>query len=58
VGGATCTVLLTTPKTAVRARENLNISVLPEDAFNEINYIRTRQRLNEGDRHPGIHFTR
>jgi hypothetical protein len=45
-------------KTAVRARENLNISVLAEDAFNEINYIRTRQRLKEEDRHPGIHFTR
>ena len=41
------TALLTTPKTAVRARENLNISVLPEDAFNEINQIQTRQRLNE-----------
>src|SRR6266699_1834983 len=41
------TALLTTPKTAVRARENLNISGLPEDAFNEINHIQTRQRLNE-----------
>lgn len=41
------TALLTTPKTAVRAQENFNISVLPEDAFNEINHIQTRQRLNE-----------
>jgi aldehyde reductase len=41
------TALLTTPKTALRARENLNISVLPEDAFNEINHIQTRQRMNE-----------
>jgi alcohol dehydrogenase (NADP+) len=41
------TALLTTPKSAERARENLNISVLPEDAFQEINRIQTRQRLNE-----------
>ena len=41
------TALLTTPKTAERARENFNISVLPEDAFSEINHIQTRQRLNE-----------
>jgi alcohol dehydrogenase (NADP+) len=41
------TALLTTPKTAERAGENLNISFLPEDAFNEINHIQTRQRLNE-----------
>jgi aldehyde reductase len=41
------TALLTTPKTAARARENFNISALPEDAFNEINRIQTRQRLNE-----------
>jgi alcohol dehydrogenase (NADP+) len=40
------TALLTTPKTAARARENFNISALPEDAFNEINRIETRQRLN------------
>jgi alcohol dehydrogenase (NADP+) len=38
--------LLTTPRTAARARENFDISVLPEDAFNEINRIQTRQRLN------------
>ena len=41
------TALLTTPMTAVRARENFNISALPEDAFDEINRIQTRQRLNE-----------
>ena len=39
--------LLTTPKTAERARENFNISVLPEDALDEINRIQTRQRLND-----------
>jgi alcohol dehydrogenase (NADP+) len=41
------TALLTTPRTADRARENFNISTLPEDAFNEINRIQTRQRLNQ-----------
>ena len=41
------TALLTTPRTAARARENLNISALPEDAFEEINRIQTRQRFNE-----------
>jgi alcohol dehydrogenase (NADP+) len=40
------TALLTTPKTADRAKENFNISALPEDALNEINGIQTRQRLN------------
>jgi aldehyde reductase len=40
------TALLTTPKTAARAKENFNISVLPEDAFSEINRIETRQRFN------------
>jgi alcohol dehydrogenase (NADP+) len=44
------TAFLTTPKTAVRARENFNISVLPEDAFNEINHIQTKRRLNEAVR--------
>ncbi|OXC79609.1 2,5-diketo-D-gluconic acid reductase [Caballeronia sordidicola] len=42
-GGA----LLTTPKTAERARENFDISALPADAFDEINRIQTRQRFNE-----------
>jgi aldehyde reductase len=41
------TALLTTPRTAARARENLDISTLPEDALDEINRIQTRQRLNE-----------
>jgi len=41
------TACLTTPRTAARARENFDISALPEDAFDEINRIQTRQRLNE-----------
>ena len=41
------TALLTTPRTADRARENFNISALPEEVFDEINRIETRQRLNE-----------
>jgi diketogulonate reductase-like aldo/keto reductase len=41
------TAVLTTPKTAARARENFDISALPEDAFNEINHIQTRQRFNQ-----------
>jgi aldehyde reductase len=41
------TALLTTPRTAARARENFNISALPQDALDEINGIQTRQRLNE-----------
>ena len=41
------TAVLTTPRTAARARENFDISTLPEDAFEEINRIQTRQRLNE-----------
>jgi alcohol dehydrogenase (NADP+) len=40
------TALLTTPKTAARARENFDIAALPEDAFNEIDRIETRQRFN------------
>jgi len=40
------TAVLTTPKSAARARENFDISALPEDAFNQINSIQTRQRLN------------
>jgi aldehyde reductase len=40
------TAVLTTPRTAARARENFDISPLPEDALDEINRIRTRQRLN------------
>ena len=41
------TALLTTARTAARARENFNISALPEDAFDEINHIQTRQRFNQ-----------
>jgi alcohol dehydrogenase (NADP+) len=41
------TALLTTPRSADRARENFNISALPEEAFDEINRIQTRQRLND-----------
>jgi alcohol dehydrogenase (NADP+) len=41
------TAVLTTPKTAARAKENFDISALPEEAFNEINRIQTRERLNE-----------
>src|SRR5579872_3834450 len=41
------TALLTTPKTAARAKENFDISALPKEALNEINRIQTRQRLNE-----------
>jgi alcohol dehydrogenase (NADP+) len=41
------TALLTTPRTADRARENFNISALPDDAFDEINRIQNRQRFNE-----------
>ena len=40
------TALLTTPKSAARAKENFDISPLPQDAFEEINHIQTRQRLN------------
>ncbi|ACD16108.1 aldo/keto reductase [Paraburkholderia phytofirmans] len=42
-GGA----LLTTPRTAARARENFDIAALPAEAFDEINRIETRQRYNE-----------
>jgi alcohol dehydrogenase (NADP+) len=41
------TAVLTTPRSAARARENFEISALPEDALDEINRIQTRQRLNE-----------
>jgi aldehyde reductase len=41
------TALLTTPKGAARAKENFNISALPQDALDEINRIQTRQRLNQ-----------
>jgi alcohol dehydrogenase (NADP+) len=38
--------LLTTPRSAARARENFGISALPAEALDEINRIQTRQRLN------------
>jgi alcohol dehydrogenase (NADP+) len=41
------TALLTTPRSAARARENFDISALPEDALEEIDRIQTRQRLNQ-----------
>jgi alcohol dehydrogenase (NADP+) len=40
------TALLTTPRSAARAKENFDISPLPQDALDEINRIQTRQRLN------------
>jgi alcohol dehydrogenase (NADP+) len=40
------TASLATTRTAARAKENFNISPLPEDAFDEINRIQTRQRFN------------
>jgi len=40
------TAVLTTPRSAARARENFDISPLPEDALGEINRIQTRWRLN------------
>jgi aldehyde reductase len=41
------TALLTTPRTAARAKENFDIYALPQDAVDEINRIQTRQRLND-----------
>jgi alcohol dehydrogenase (NADP+) len=41
------TALLTTAKTAAHARENFDISALPKDAFDEINRIEIRRRLNQ-----------
>ncbi len=40
------TAVLTTPKTAARAKENFNITALPEDAMAEIHGIQTRQQFN------------
>jgi len=40
------TAVLTTPRTAARAKENFDVSRLPQEAFDEINRIQTRQRLN------------
>lgn len=41
------TTLLTTPKTKERAQENFDVDFLPQDAFDEINSIQTRQRYNQ-----------
>jgi alcohol dehydrogenase (NADP+) len=41
------TAVLAKTRTEARAKENFNISPLPQDAFDEINSIRTRQRLND-----------
>jgi alcohol dehydrogenase (NADP+) len=40
------TAVLTTPKSPDRARENFDVSSLPDDAMEQINAIQTRQRLN------------
>jgi alcohol dehydrogenase (NADP+) len=40
------TAVLTTPRSSARAKENFDISALPEDALEQINRIQTRQRLN------------
>jgi aldehyde reductase len=40
------TALLTTPRTADRARENFGVSPIPEDALKEIGDIQIRQRFN------------
>src|SRR5579871_4396600 len=40
------TALLTTRRSDARAKENFDIARLPQDAFDEINRIQTRQRLN------------
>ena len=40
------TAVLTTTRTASRAKENFDISALPEDALEEINRIEIRQRFN------------
>jgi aldehyde reductase len=40
------TAILTTPKSAARAKENFDITPLPQKAFDEINRIETRLRLN------------
>ena len=41
------TALLTTPRTAARARENFDVSALPAEAVEEISRIKIRQRLNQ-----------
>jgi diketogulonate reductase-like aldo/keto reductase len=41
------TAVLTTARTAARARENFDVSFLPGDAFEEMEGIQTRQRYNQ-----------
>jgi alcohol dehydrogenase (NADP+) len=41
------TALLARRRTATRARRNLNISVLSQDAIEKTNFFRPRQSLNE-----------
>ena len=41
------TAFLVTTTAASRAEENFNVSALPEDAFDEINRIQIRRRLND-----------
>ena len=40
------TAMLTTPKTPARAKENFDLAPLPQDAFERISAIETRQRYN------------
>jgi len=40
------TAVLTTAKTLERARENFNISEIPDAAVDDINRVQTRRRLN------------
>ncbi len=41
------TALLVTTRTAARVKENFDVSALPRDAFDEINRIQIRRRLND-----------
>jgi len=40
------TAVLTTPRTPARAQENFDVAAIPQDAVEQINAIRTRQRFN------------
>jgi aldehyde reductase len=48
------TAVLTTAKTLDRARENYNISEIPEVAVDEINRLSQKQAQLGGDRVPGF----
>jgi alcohol dehydrogenase (NADP+) len=41
------TALLVTTRSAARTKENFGITALPEDAFDEIDHIQIRRRLND-----------